>query len=57
MTGEGNFVEVQGTGEERPFSRIEMNAMLEKAEKGIQELIDYQKDVLGQLVWKVGREP
>ncbi|WP_110953492.1 ribonuclease PH [Anaerosinus massiliensis] len=58
MTGNGNFIEVQGTGEQRPFSRTELNVLLEKAEKGIFALIDYQKDVLGnQLVWKVGREP
>lgn len=58
MTGNGKFVEVQGTGEERPFSRGELDVLLEKAENGIAELIDYQKDVLGnQLVWKVGREP
>ena len=56
-TGNGEFVEVQGTGEGRPFSRAELDALLEKAEKGIDELISYQKDVLGgDLVWKVGRE-
>lgn len=58
MTGSGQFIEVQGTGEARPFSRRELDALLAKAESGIMELIDYQKDVLGgQLVWKVGREP
>lgn len=57
MTGEGQYVEVQGTGEGRPFSREEMNQLLAFADKGIQELISYQKDVLGnELVWKVGRE-
>lgn len=58
MTGSGHFIEVQGTGEGRPFSRAEMDMLLAKAEQGILQLIDYQKDVLGgQLVWKVGREP
>lgn len=57
MTGNGQFVEVQGTGEERPYSRQELQAMLAEADKGIIELIDYQKEVLGQLSWKVGREP
>ncbi len=57
MTGEGKFVEIQGTGEERPFSREEFNRLLLLAEKGIDELISYEKDVLGGvLVWKVGRE-
>lgn len=41
---------------ERPYTRTELNMMLEKAEK-INELIDYQKEVLGDLAWKVGSEP
>ena len=57
MTGSGEFIEIQGTGEERPYTRTEINMMLEKAEKGINELIDYQKGVLGDLAWKVGSEP
>ncbi len=58
MTGSGDFIEVQGTGEGRPFSRQELDQMLAVAENGIEQLISYQKDVLGgQLVWKVGREP
>ena len=56
MTGAGRFVEVQGTGEGRPFARTEHDAMLALAEKGIDELISYQKDILGNsLVWRVGR--
>ena len=56
MTGSGEVVEVQGTGEGRAFSRKELDALLEKAAAGIDELISYQKDVLGnELVWKVGR--
>jgi len=56
MTSNGQFVEVQGTGEKRPFSRDELNQMLEIAEKAVGQLIDYQKDILGPLSWKVGRE-
>ena len=56
MTGAGNFVEVQGTGEKAPFSREKLNELLTLAEKGIDELISLQKDALGSiLVWKVGR--
>ena len=56
MTGEGQFVEIQGTGEGRPFSRQEMDRLLQYGEQGIAELISRQKDVLGgQLVWRVGR--
>ncbi|GMA98507.1 ribonuclease PH [Pelosinus sp. IPA-1] len=57
MTGSGQFVEVQGTGEKRPYSRQELQQMLEVAEKAVEQLIDYQKDILGPLSWKVGREP
>jgi ribonuclease PH len=47
MTGSGRFVELQGTGEEATFSREDLNGLLSLAEKGIQELIDKQKEVLG----------
>ena len=57
MTGNGRFVEVQGTGEQRPFAREELADMLALAEQGVGTLIEYQKDVLGPLAWKVGREP
>ena len=56
MTGEGRFVEVQGTGEGRPFSHEELWTLLKYGEKGCRELISYEKDVLGgELVWLVGR--
>lgn len=57
MSGSGEFIEIQGTGEGRPFSHKELSTLLCYAEKGIDDLISYQKDVLGEeLVWKVGRE-
>ena len=43
MTGAGHFVEVQGTAEGAAFSRGEMNALLDLAAKGIQELVVMQK--------------
>ncbi len=46
MTGSGTLVEVQGTAEGVPFSRAEMNAMLDLAEQGIAELVQLQKAVL-----------
>ena len=46
MTGSGAFVEIQGTAEGVPFSRAEMNALLDLAEKGINELIALQKAAL-----------
>ena len=55
MTGSGAFVEVQGTGEGRPFTRAEHDALLDLAAGGIDTLIAYEKDVLGSaLDWRVG---
>ena len=46
MTGSGGLVEVQGTAEGKPFSRAEMDAMLDLAQKGIAQLIAAQKAAL-----------
>ena len=46
MTGGGRLVEVQGTAEGEPFSRKEMDAMLDLAEKGIHQLIAAQRSAL-----------
>ena len=46
MTGSGGFIEVQGTAEGAPFSREEMDAMLDLAQKGIAELVAKQKAAL-----------
>lgn len=46
MTGDGKFVEVQGTAEGKPFSREELNALLLLAEAGIKQLAAQQHDVL-----------
>jgi ribonuclease PH len=43
MTGAGNFIEVQGTAEGAAFTRLEMDALLALAEKGIGELVSIQK--------------
>lgn len=47
MTGSGGFVEVQGTAEGEPFQRDAMNAMLDLAAAGIQQLSQQQKVALG----------
>lgn len=46
MTDEGEFIEVQGTGEESPFSRKDLEELLALGEKGIKQIIQIQKDVL-----------
>ncbi|MBN3856042.1 ribonuclease PH [Paraburkholderia sp. Ac-20340] len=47
MTGSGGMVEVQGTAEGAPFSRNELNALLDLAQGGIATLIGMQKAALG----------
>lgn len=49
MTGSEKFVEVQGTGEEAPFSKDEFTKLLDLAQKGINELIEEQKKVIGEI--------
>jgi len=46
MTGSGRLVEVQGTAEGEPFSRDELDQLLNLAETGIAELTKFQRDVL-----------
>ncbi len=46
MDGEGQFIEVQGTAEEAPFSMEEMQQMLALAQQGITNLIGHQKEAL-----------
>lgn len=55
MTGSGQFVEVQGTGEQRSFSREEFETMLGLGQHGIYQLIQLQKEVLGELANLVGK--
>lgn len=54
MTGEGKYIEIQGTGEENPFSREQLNDLLALGEKGIQELISLQKEALGERANLIG---
>lgn len=46
MTGSGEFVEIQGTGEEATFSRAQLNEMLGLAESGIDNLLKAQRSAL-----------
>ena len=47
MTEGGNFIEVQGTGEDGDFSLQQLQDMVELARSGVAELIDKQRGVLG----------
>ena len=46
MTGQGGFVELQGTAEESPFSREESNSLIDLAVSGIEQLIGLQRKML-----------
>ena len=46
MTGEGAFIEVQGTAESQPLTRPQLNALLDLATQGIHQLLEQQRAVL-----------
>lgn len=46
MNADGEYVEVQGTGEEATYTRAELNAMLDLAEQGIKELVEMQNKAI-----------
>ncbi len=48
MTGGGQFIEVQGTGEQGTFSRDQLNTLLDRAEAGIKQLTNIQQKALGK---------
>ncbi|MFC1645901.1 ribonuclease PH [Candidatus Omnitrophota bacterium] len=48
MTGQGRFIEVQGTAEREPFAKEQMDKLLALAEKGIEQLIEIQKECIGK---------
>lgn len=48
-TGAGQYIEIQGTAESKPFTQDQMNQMIELASKGIEQLIEEQRAVLGPL--------
>jgi ribonuclease PH len=49
MTDRGEYIEVQGTGEDSPFRPDQLQKMLALAEKGCRELNQIQKEILGEL--------
>ena len=46
MTGSGGIVEIQGTAEGEPFTRAQMDALVDLAEAGIRTLVEHQKTVI-----------
>ena len=49
QTGSGQFVELQGTGEESTFTRQQLNELLDLGDIGIQQLIAAQREALGEI--------
>jgi tRNA nucleotidyltransferase len=48
MTSKGEFVEIQGTGEQTPFSREALNDLLTMAEEANKKIVNLQKEILGE---------
>ena len=48
-TSDGRFIEVQGTAEREPFSRAQMDELVELGMRGIEALVAIQKEVIAEL--------
>jgi hypothetical protein len=57
MTGLGGLVEVQGTAEGEPFSRSELDVLLDLAGTGISQLVREQKRALGPMLAEAAIPP
>ena len=49
MTDQGMFVEIQGTAENKPFSRNSLDGLLDMSAAGIKQLFDFQKEAIGRI--------
>ena len=49
-TGAGKYIEVQGTAETTPFGRDALMSLLDLADRGIQQLIQLQREHVGHLI-------
>lgn len=56
MTGSGEFVEIQGTGEEATFSKDQLLTMLSLADDGIRQIFELQREALGELGEMIGKK-
>lgn len=50
MTSGGEFIEIQGTAERKPFSKEQMDKLLDLAKNGIMDLIGIQRDLLKDIL-------
>lgn len=56
MTGIGEFVELQGTGEEATFSFSQLQEMLSVAQVGLKQIIEFQREALGDIAKYIDEE-
>jgi ribonuclease PH len=49
-TGDGRFIELQGTAEGKPFDRRALDALMDLADAGIRQLIEIQRSVVGEIL-------
>ena len=49
-TGDGRFIEVQGTAEGAPFERQALDDLMALGDKGIQELVTLQRTIVGSVI-------
>src|SRR5881392_3172003 len=49
-TGDGRYIEIQGTAEAIPFGREALNSLLDIADTGIRQLIEHQRAIVGHLL-------
>ena len=49
-TGDGRYIEIQGTAEAIPFGREALNSLLDIADAGIRQLIEHQRAIVGHLL-------
>lgn len=52
MNEKGEYIEIQGTGEQGPIPKAEIDELLKLGEKGVFELINYQKEILKEVIHK-----
>ena len=57
MNEKGEFIELQGTGEGRAFTKKELDTIMEYGEKGIRELMDAQREALGDRARYIAPKP
>ena len=57
MNDAGEFIELQGTGEGRSFSRAELAQLTALGEKGVRELMDAQREALGDRAARIAPKP